>query len=123
MWRRSATMSGSDFIARPRSAGGYRVSGRDGAAAAVRAQRTEAGFSLKEIASLAGMATKGVTCAEMCARMDEKLSDIDREIRRLAALRRGTGEADRHVASPGSVRQLQGLPESGVELARYLPKL
>jgi MerR family mercuric resistance operon transcriptional regulator len=45
------------------------------------------GFTLKEIAQLAGMATTGVTCAEMCARMDEKLAAIDHEIQRLATLR------------------------------------
>ncbi len=76
------------LIARPRSAGGYRVY-PDETVRRLQFVRNaqKLGFSLKEIASLAGMATKGVTCAEMCARMDEKLNDIDREIRRLAALR------------------------------------
>ena len=80
------------LIARPRASstkeGGYRVY-PDETVRRLRFVRNaqKLGFSLKEIADLAGMATKGVTCAEMCARMDEKLTDIDREIRRLAALR------------------------------------
>ena len=76
------------LIARPRSAGGYRVY-PDETVRRIQFVRNaqKLGFSLKEIGDLAGMATKGVTCEVMCARMDEKLNDIDREIRRLAALR------------------------------------
>ena len=76
------------LIARPRASGGYRVY-PDETVRRLRFVRNaqKLGFSLKEIASLAGMASPGVTCAEMCARMDEKLVDIDKEIRRLAALR------------------------------------
>jgi MerR family mercuric resistance operon transcriptional regulator len=76
------------LIARPRATGGYRVY-PDETVRRLQFVRNaqKIGFSLKEIADLAGMATKGVTCAQMCERMDEKLIDIDREIHRLAALR------------------------------------
>jgi MerR family transcriptional regulator, copper efflux regulator len=80
------------LIARPRAvskeAGSYRVY-PDETVRRLQFVRNaqKLGFSLKEIAELAGMATTGVTCAEMCARMDVKLDDIDREIQRLAALR------------------------------------
>jgi MerR family mercuric resistance operon transcriptional regulator len=76
------------LIARPRTSGTYRVY-PDETVRRLRFVRNaqKLGFSLKEIAQLAGMATTHATCAEMCARMDEKLGDIDQEIQRLTALR------------------------------------
>jgi len=80
------------LIARPRALrkddGGYRVY-PDETVRRLRFIRNaqKLGFSLKEIAQLAGLATKGSTCAEMCVRMDDKLEGIDGEIRRLTALR------------------------------------
>lgn len=76
------------LIARPRSAGGYRVYPEE----TVRRlhfirNAQKLGFSLKEITELAGMTTTGASCAEMCARMDEKLNEIDEKIRQLTALR------------------------------------
>ncbi len=76
------------LIARPRASGAYRIY-PDETVRRLRFIRNaqKLGFTLKEIAQLAGMATTGVTCAEMCARMDDKLTSIDQEIRRLTALR------------------------------------
>ena len=76
------------LIARPRASQGY----RDYPEETVRRLRfirnaQQLGFSLKEIAQLAGMTTTGAACAEMCARMDEKLGDIDEQIERLTLLR------------------------------------
>jgi hypothetical protein len=45
------------------------------------------GFSLKEIGELTGLATKNVSCEEMCSRMDEKLTEIGQRIEQLTALR------------------------------------
>ena len=76
------------LIARPRAASGYRVYPEE----TVRrlqfiksAQRL--GFSLKEIGELAGMARAGVTCEQMCARVEDKLREIDEDVKRLTALR------------------------------------
>lgn len=76
------------LIAKPRASGSYRLY-PDETVRRLRFIRNaqKLGFSLKEIAQLAGMATTGVTCAQMCARMDEKLTAIDGEIQRLTALR------------------------------------
>lgn len=76
------------LIARPRTASGYRVY-PDETIRRLRFIRNaqKLGFSLKEITELAGMTRKGATCAEMCARMDEKLTEIDQKISQLTALR------------------------------------
>jgi MerR family copper efflux transcriptional regulator len=76
------------LLARPRASKGFRVY-PDESVRRLRFIRNaqKLGFTLKEISRLAGMAAPGVTCAEMCARMDEKLSSIDEEIQRLTALR------------------------------------
>ncbi len=60
------------LIARPRAAGGYRVY-PDETVRRLRFIRNaqKLGFSLKEVGELTGLATKNVTCADMCARMDE----------------------------------------------------
>jgi len=80
------------LIARPRAldagGSGYRVY-PDETVQRLRFVRNaqKLGFSLKEIAELAGMATAGVTCADMCARMDDKLAEIDHKIQQLTELR------------------------------------
>jgi MerR family mercuric resistance operon transcriptional regulator len=76
------------LIARPRTAGGYRVY-PDETVRRLRFIRNaqKMGFSLKEIGELTGLATKNVTCADMCARMDEKLLEIEQRIEQLTALR------------------------------------
>jgi MerR family mercuric resistance operon transcriptional regulator len=76
------------LIACPRASGGYRVYPEE----TVRRLRfirnaQKMGFSLKEIGELTGLATKHVTCAEMCSRMDEKLTEIEQRIEQLTALR------------------------------------
>lgn len=64
------------LIARPRAAAGYRVYPDETVRRLIFIRNAQKlGFSLKEIGELAGMAKSGVTCAEMCARMDEKLRD------------------------------------------------
>ncbi|MFM2124673.1 MAG: DNA-binding transcriptional activator of copper-responsive regulon s [Acidobacteriota bacterium] len=76
------------LIARPRTAGGYRVYPEDTMRRLQFIRNAQKlGFSLKEIAELAGMTSTGATCEELCARMDEKLSEIDRRIQQLTALR------------------------------------
>ncbi len=76
------------LIARPRSAHGYRVY-PDETVRRLRFIRNaqQMGFSLKEIGELAGMTTTGASCAEMCARMDEKLVEMDQKIAQLQKLR------------------------------------
>ncbi|MEI9812697.1 MAG: MerR family DNA-binding protein [Acidobacteriota bacterium] len=76
------------LIARPRAAGRYRVYPEE----TVRRLRfirnaQQLGFSLKEIGELTGLAEKNVTCADMCARMDEKLAEIEKKIEQLSSLR------------------------------------
>jgi MerR family mercuric resistance operon transcriptional regulator len=76
------------LIARPRAASGYRIYPEE---TVRRLQFIKSakrlGFSLKEIAELAGMARAGVTCEQMCSRVEDKLRDIDTQVRRLTALR------------------------------------
>jgi len=76
------------LIARPRAVSGYRVYPEE----TIRrlqfiksAQRL--GFSLKEVAELAGLARTGVTCDQMCSRVENKLREIDQHVRKLTALR------------------------------------
>ena len=76
------------LIARPSARGGYRVYPEE----TMRRLRfirnaQKLGFSLKEIAELAGMTATGATCKELCERMDVKLGEIDRRIQQLTALR------------------------------------
>jgi MerR family mercuric resistance operon transcriptional regulator len=76
------------LIARPRTVSGYRVYPEE----TLRRLRfirnaQKLGFSLKEITELGGMSRKGASCAEMCARMDVKLAEIDEKIAQLTALR------------------------------------
>ncbi len=76
------------LIAQPQNAAGYRVYPE----AAVRRLRfirnaKQLGFSLKEIAELAGMAESKATCEDMCARMEDKIAEIDARIHQLTALR------------------------------------
>ena len=80
------------LIARPRAGSGYERSYRIYPDETVRrlqfiksAQRL--GFSLKEIGELAGMARAGVTCEQMCSRVEEKLREIDQHVRKLTTLR------------------------------------
>lgn len=76
------------LIARPRAAHGYRVY-PDETIRRLRFIRNaqQMGFSLKEIGEITGMTTTGATCAEMCARMDEKLVEMDNKITQLQKLR------------------------------------
>lgn len=76
------------LIARPRAAHGYRVY-PDETIRRLRFIRNaqQMGFSLKEIGELAGMTTTGATCADMCARMDEKVAEMDKKIAQLQKLR------------------------------------
>lgn len=76
------------LLARPVARGSYREYSAE-AVARVRfiKQAQQLGFTLREIGELAGMADAAVSCAQMCASMEEKAAALDAEIVRLTRQR------------------------------------
>ena len=76
------------LIARPRASSGYRDY-PDDTVLRIRFIKTaqKFGFSLKEIEELTGMADSQVSCEAMCARVEEKLQQIDMKLMQLRLLR------------------------------------
>jgi MerR family transcriptional regulator, copper efflux regulator len=76
------------LLERPRTAAGYRLYSDEALDRLRFIRKAQAmGFSLKEIAELSGLAESGATCEAMCARMDQKLAELNEQLAELTTRR------------------------------------